>query len=89
MDLSSRKQSSSRPPQADKGRRQQQGGQIPGEGAQVPGGPARDAVGRGGVLAVGPGRVVARVAPALLGVDGEAVAGRGAVLVGEAVTLER
>ena len=81
------------PPKAGKGRQQQQG-QIPGgEGAQIPGRggrAARDAVGRGRVLAVGPGRVVARVPPALLGVDGlEAVAGRGAVLVGEAVTLER
>ena len=41
------------------------------------------------MLAVGPGGAVAGVPPALLGVDGEAVAGRGAVLVGQAVTLER
>ena len=40
------------------------------------------------MLAVGPGGAVAGVPPALLGVDGEAVAGRGAVLVGQTVTLE-
>ena len=76
-------------PQADQGRRQQHD-KIPGDRAQIPGrSRASGDVGRGCVLAVGPGGVVARVAPALLGVDGEAVARGGAVLVGEAVTLKR
>ena len=72
-----------RGPEADDGRDKEHQGQIQREVAR---GRPRD-VGRGCVPAVG---VVARgVLPALLHGDGQVIAGRGAVLVGEAVTLER
>ena len=82
FEQSSRRPRRRRGPEADDGRSKEHQGQIQREVAR---GRPRD-VGRGRVTS---GGVIARVLPALLHGDGQVVAGRGAVLVGEAVTLEQ